>query len=260
MPTGAAARSWLERWDRQQEASVADREERFAVIGDVLALAVGRPDPLLVDLGCGPGSLSVRLLDRFPAASVVAVDADPVLLGLGRAAYGDHPGLRFVEHDLRRPGWIGALGLLPRPPDAVVSTTALHWLTRDELEGVYADCGRLLGPTGVVVNGDHFADSPDTPRLAALGEPLAGARLARGARSDRADRRDLEDWERWWAAVGAAPELADLTAGRDVRPVPHAFAEPPSIADHADLLRAAGFAEVGTVWQCGDDRVLVALR
>ena len=58
-----------------------------------------------VDLGSGPGSLAVRLLDRIPGATVVAVDADPLLLALGRAAYGDRTGLRFADRDLRTPGW-----------------------------------------------------------------------------------------------------------------------------------------------------------
>jgi len=129
MPTMQDARRWLERWDRQQEYYMADREERFAVVADVVIGAIQRPDPLIVDLGAGPGSLSVRLLDRIPHATVVAVDADPLLLGLARAAYGDRPGLRIVDHDLREPGWVQALEL-PGHPDAFVSTTALHWLTR----------------------------------------------------------------------------------------------------------------------------------
>ena len=33
----------------------------------------------------------------------------------------------------------------------------------------------------------------------------------------------------------------------------------PTYGEHVDLLRAAGFAEVGTIWQSGDDRVLVAV-
>ena len=55
----------------------------------------------MLDLGCGPGSLAVRLLDRMPAARVVAIDTDPLLLALGRAAYGGRSGLRFVDQDLR---------------------------------------------------------------------------------------------------------------------------------------------------------------
>src|SRR6476620_9993315 len=90
------ARTWLDRWDRQQETYIADREERFEVIADLVA-ANGDDEPHIVDLGCGPGSLSVRLARRFPRGSVVGVDADPVLLALAVAAYGDTGALRFVN-------------------------------------------------------------------------------------------------------------------------------------------------------------------
>src|SRR6201999_4068540 len=136
MPTTAQARQWLDRWDRQQEFYIADREERFAVIRGVVVAAARRPDPLVIDLGAGPGSLSVRLLERIPHAQVVAVDADRTLLGLARAAYGERPGLRLVEHDLRDGAWVTALDL-DRPADAIVSTTALHWLTEPQLGAVY---------------------------------------------------------------------------------------------------------------------------
>ena len=109
MPTVQEARHWLDRWDRQQEFYMVDREERFAVIADVVEATCG-PEPLIVDLGVGPGSLSIRLLDRMPRARVVGIDADPLLLGLARTAYGDRRGLRLVDHDLRLPGWLDEIG------------------------------------------------------------------------------------------------------------------------------------------------------
>src|SRR3984957_21138963 len=93
----AAARDWIDRWDRQQEVYMADREERFPALIDAVEAGAGRPDPLVLDLGCGPGSLSVRLLARLPEANVVAVDADPVTLSLGRAGYPSVPGPRFAD-------------------------------------------------------------------------------------------------------------------------------------------------------------------
>jgi len=251
MPTMQDARRWLERWDRQQEYYIVDREERFAVMADVVTGAVQRPDPLIVDLGAGPGSLSVRLLDRIPHATVVAVDADPLLLGLARAAYGDRPGLRIVDHDLRKPDWVDALAL-PRRPNAFVSTTALHWLTRAQLADVYRGCGAIAAPGAVLVNGDHMYD-PSKTRLHALAQHVSRQRAA------RVGLDASEDWDSWWKAVGEAPELADLRAARGVRPIQHSTPDSPSADEHAELLRAAGFAEVGTVWQHGDDRVLVAL-
>src|SRR5215469_681199 len=123
----SVARDWIARWERQQEVYLADREDRFTALIDAVEEAAGRPDPLVLDIGCGPGSLAVRLLARLPGATVIGIDADPVTLTLGQAAYSDVPGLRFADLDLRVPGWPARLGL-DRAPDAAVSTTALHWL------------------------------------------------------------------------------------------------------------------------------------
>ena len=61
LDAGAAA-EWVARWDAQQEGYIADREERFAVLGDAVAAALADvAEPVVVDLGCGPGSLSARL-------------------------------------------------------------------------------------------------------------------------------------------------------------------------------------------------------
>ncbi len=95
MLSRADAEKWLDRWDQQQQTYIADREERFSVITDVLKAAIPRSDPRIVDLGIGPGSLAIRLLDRIPAARVVGVDAGPLLAGLARAAYGHNPRLRL---------------------------------------------------------------------------------------------------------------------------------------------------------------------
>jgi SAM-dependent methyltransferase len=250
MPTVQEARHWLDRWDRQQEFYMVDREERFAVIADVVEATCG-PEPLIVDLGVGPGSLSIRLLDRMPGARVVGIDADPLLLGLARTAYGDRRGLRLVDHDLRLPGWLDALRL-DRAPDAFVSTTALHWLTREELTGVYASAGAVVRDGGVLVNGDHLYDA--APRLEQV------ARTVRERRASRAGTAGDEDWEAWWDAVREAPELADLTAMRGPKGVEHRVDHVPTLDDHVAALRAGGFTEVGPVWQHGDDRVLVAIR
>jgi SAM-dependent methyltransferase len=94
-----AASTWLERWDAQQETYLPDREEHFEVLIDLVETVAG-PAPRVLDLACGPGSLGTRLLARLPEASVVGVDADPVLLALGRATA--PAGLRLIEADLRR--------------------------------------------------------------------------------------------------------------------------------------------------------------
>ncbi|MCK2215018.1 class I SAM-dependent methyltransferase [Actinomadura sp. ATCC 31491] len=250
MLTHDAALEWIERWDRQQEGYLPDREVRFTALIDAVE-ALGRPDPLVIDLGCGPGSLSARLLERLPEARVVAVDADPLLLGLGRAAY---PRLTFVPADLRRPGWSDLLGL-DRPADAAVSTTALHWISGPDLRRVYAELAGVLRPGGVLLNGDHLDSDDVTPTL---------SRLERAVHEREAERvfgaRRPEDWRTWWEAVGADPALAELDAERTTAGAGHHGSESHLLSQHVEALRAAGFSEVGALWQRGNNRLLCAVR
>lgn len=159
--------------------------------------------------------------------------------------------MRFVDADLRQPGWTEALGLT-RPVDAVVSTTALHWLYEDELGATFRAVAGLLRPGGVFVDGDHFYDGPATPRLAALGR-VVGEAVARRAGVTCEDSA----WSSWWRDAEADPHLAALVASRAARPLEHGD-NAVHYADHLRLLADAGFAEAGTVWQHGPDRVLVA--
>jgi len=123
------AQIWIRRWDAQQEFYIPDREERFAVIGDVVANTT--TTGTVLDLGCGPGSLAGRLAERLPDARIIGVDADPLLLALAHGRYGT---VEFVDADLGGGSW---LAKVPDTVDAAVSTTALHWLTPDQLAGVY---------------------------------------------------------------------------------------------------------------------------
>jgi SAM-dependent methyltransferase len=249
-----AARAWIERWDRQQEGYIPDRETVFAVIADAVDEVAGA-DPVVVDLGCGPGSLSARLLERFhatgrPGARVVGVDTDPLLLHLARSVYGPR-GLTVVDHDLRDPQWTAALGL-DGAADAIVSTTALHWLRADELGRVYAQAAELLRPGGILINGDHM--SAATPVLDAVQRSLEQRQASRLG----VDRR--EDWNAWWAAVTADPDLSGPVAERARRASSHPEHESIRHGQHAELLRAAGFAEVGSIWQHGRRHILAAFK
>ena len=250
------ARGWIERWDRQQEESLPDREDRFTALIDAVEEGTGRDDPVVLDIGCGPGSLAARLLARLPRATVTAIDADPVTLTLGQAAYADLPGLRFLDLDLRVPGWSARLGL-ERPADAAVSMTALHWLPEPDLRAMYAELTAVLRPGALLLDGDHFSlDAKETPTLARLDVALR----------QREDLRRFPDghgegWHAWWEAAAADSVLAGPAAERKRRHVDsgHHGSESNLLATHVEALRAAGFAEIGTLWQRGDNRLLCAV-
>jgi SAM-dependent methyltransferase len=249
------ASAWVDRWDAQQEYYVADREERFAVIGDVVAHSLAargdadRPTTTgtVLDLGCGPGSLAGRLAERLPGARIIGVDSDPLLLALARTRYGRHA--EFVDADLTDPAWTAHV---PATADAAVSTTALHWLDPEPLAALYRTLAGLLRPGGVFVDGDHLGLGD--PTLDEIGVLVRRGRTARNGIADR------EDWAAWWTAVGTDPALSALMDERSARAIAHHGSNGLSVAEHVDLLRAAGFASAGSVWQSGDDHVLVAVR
>ncbi|WP_327673621.1 class I SAM-dependent methyltransferase [Kitasatospora sp. NBC_00458] len=254
---GETARTWLRRWDRQQERYSPDRDERFEVVVDTVGwLLEGRdaPRPRLVDLGCGTGSLTTRLARAFPRAEVVGVDADPLLLGLAEEAVAG-TGTRLLARDLTAPGWADEIGP-PASWDAVVSSTALHWLTPDELGALYRTLAGRLRPGGILVDADNRPPT-DVPALLEL------TRHLRARRAHRTGRRGREDWDGWWKSVLSAPELAPLAEARARSPIAsRTFTEPHDLttAEQVRLLREAGFTHACTVWQCGDDGVLVAVR
>jgi trans-aconitate methyltransferase len=248
----AATDALLDGWDRQQAAYIADREGRFAIMLELLARVCGEA-PVVVDAACGPGSLSLRVLERFPAARVVALDVDPLLLDVARAAlapYGERA--TVLTADLTTPDWPDAVRAVlgGARPDAFVSTTALHWLLPGALVAVYAAAAGLLAPGGVLLNGDHFRFDDGHPTLARVAAEHDAATQA------QAHAAGAQTWDAWWAEASARPGGAALAAERE-----RVFADrpaPPSttIGFHVAALVQAGFAEAAPVWQLLDDYVV----
>lgn len=247
--TSDAAQTWLDRWDAQQERYVADREERFTVLCDIVEAALdGVAEPVILDLGCGPGSLAARLRDRLPHATIIGIDSDPLLLGLARAHY---TGITWVDADLSKREWLAEV---PPVINAAVSTTALHWLNNSQLTELYRTLGSLMAPGGVFINGDNIqlGDS----RLDKLAE------VVRRRRAERVGVLDNEEWGAWWEAVNSSPELLELAQAwieRKAKTGEHTESTL-TVAGQADALRAAGFGSVAPLWQVGDDHVLVAIK
>jgi SAM-dependent methyltransferase len=245
-----AARSLRRSWDRQQQAGIEDREERFAAMLDAVSSAVGSRFRFL-DVGSGTGSLSERVLRRFSGARGVAVDFDPVLLKLARVGLRPWAArLRWAEVDLRRSDWSHALpaGRF----DAAISTTALHWLAPTDLARVYRDIARRLRRGGIFLNGDAIAFPATEPEL---------AKVARAVRFRGRPDRWAGPWERWWAAIEKDPRFTAEVELRRVRfPGGHTHVPPTDLPGHFRRLRAAGFREVDLVWSRGANRVLAAIR
>ncbi len=246
---------WQDSWDRQQEFFMPDREERFRVMLDMVEALVG-PEPRILDLACGTGSITARALRRFPAARTTGVDLDPALLTIARGTFAGDERAQFVPADLREADWIRAAAAQRVRRGAHRDRPALD--AHRAAGELYGQLGGLVREGGVFMNADHMPDET-TPRI------NQAAHAYDRARRERAKQAGEVDWTAWWRAAAEDDALAAPTAERFAlfgRPEDgdHPSEEVQSPNWHATTLRNGGFAEARAVWAGPRDALVLALR
>ncbi|MCX5360800.1 class I SAM-dependent methyltransferase [Streptomyces sp. NBC_00124] len=248
--TGTDWQAWQESWDRQQEWYMPDREERFRIMLDMVEALLG-PRPRVLDLACGTGTITARLLTRFPEAVSTGVDLDPALLAIAEGTFAADERVTLVTADLKDPDWPAKLPY--ESYDAVLTATALHWLHSEPLVALYGQVAGLVRDGGLFMNADHMIDDT-TPRI------NAAERAQRHTRMDQAKRHGPLDWSEWWQVAANDPVLAEPTARRFEIYGDHADGDMPSAAWHARVLREKGFGEARPVWCSPSDTLLLAVK
>ncbi|WP_375385287.1 class I SAM-dependent methyltransferase [uncultured Microbacterium sp.] len=251
------ARSLATRWDAQQTGYIRHRADRFDTIARVVTtIAAGTPEPRILDLAGGTGSLAIEVLSHLPHARAVVADKDPALLAIAADLGSADARLQTAEVDLAHNDWARHPLIAGVPFDAVVSSTALHWLQPATLVDVYRVLPDVLRPGGILLNGDHLAYSERQESVL--------ARIAR--EDDDAMQREtfaggVDTWDEWWQAVADSGRYADALARRDAVWGADLHQAPPKVTlgFHLEALRSAGFVETGTVWQYLDDYVLYGI-
>ncbi|WP_116950112.1 methyltransferase domain-containing protein [Jiangella endophytica] len=229
-------------WDPDRYLTFAGQRARpFA---DLLAQVPATGVTEVADLGCGPGTLTVGLVERWPGAHVVGVDSSAEMIAATPAL--PPAGVEFVHADLR--DWAPR-----RPVDVLLSNATLQWVPGHlellpRLAGHIADGGWLAfqipgnfgEPAHVLLRelaaGDRWPALHDLVRPAAH-EPATylDALLGLGFAADvwettyvqllQGDDAVLE----WMSGTGLRPYLAALDdAGREV-----------FVAEYRERLRAA---------------------
>jgi SAM-dependent methyltransferase len=160
-------------------------------------------DPgLVVDLGAGAGAYLGTLLDRFPSARGLWVDASEPMQARARerlAAAGDR--VDFVLADLRRPEDLPMDGA-----DVVVTSRAVHHFTPEVIRRMYDAVHRGLHPGGFFFNLDHFAVPPGWEERYRRIRPLfVPPRGDREPHDHDAPPQPLADHLGWLAAAGFEP-------------------------------------------------------
>lgn len=196
--------------------------ERRALIAELLPFAADEPFTF-VDLGTGKREAAARtILDRYPAARAVVVDAYPRLRPEAESELARHAGrYAYVQLDLTVAGtWPAPI---PARVDAALTSLSVHHLPDDRKRSLF---GEVLGR--LVPGGWYFNYDPVLPP-----DPVAGEAWLRAG-----DRRD----------PSAARLRRHRTEADQLRYDNHARHMAP-LDPQLAMLRAAGFEGVDVFWK-----------
>jgi tRNA (cmo5U34)-methyltransferase len=182
----------------------------------------------VLELGCGTGTLTERLLGEFPHAQVTAVDLSPRMIELARRKT-----YRFRRRVTFRVEQLTDLDL-EGPYDAVVSALAIHHLADRAKGTLFRRVARWLPPGGYFGNADDHL--PEDPVFDSRFRQIASALQASGAPPPG----------------GSSPQA--------VWHAHEAFDHPASLSAEIELLRRAGLTHVDVPWRFFDQAVIWAYR
>ena len=167
-------------WDPSQYARHRDHRNRPFL--DLLARIPNGSPAVVVDLGCGDGSQTVALGQRWPQARIIGTDSSPEMIAAARR---------------------GSV-------DVLLSNAVLQWVP--EHRELLATWAQLLTPGGTLafqVPGNFEAPSHRIIREVAAAQPR-GAELTSALRHDR-PVDDPADYAEQLGAVGLTPDCWETT-------------------------------------------------
>lgn len=142
----AAGRSAFTRlYDPVMRVTMRESAWRAAAV-DRLAAEL-EPGDLVADVGAGTGSATAMLSARAPAARVLAIDADPEIIEIGR-------GKASGKNVTWRRAPVDDLGLDPGSVKAVLVSLLLHHLDHEGKVAGLDEIHRALEPGGLLVVAD----------------------------------------------------------------------------------------------------------
>ena len=205
---------WWDRRSRSWDHGGATGLEK--IVAAVLDASEVRPGSVVVDLGCGTGSVSLPLAQR--GAQVTAVDLSPSMLDLltSKASDAGIDGITTLAAPLEE------LDLPEGSVDLIVSNYALHHLHDRDKEALVVSALRWLRPGGRMVIGDMMFGRGTSARDRSIIGSKAAVMLKRGPAGwwrllknvgrfwFRMEERPvtMETWERYFRQAGFTEVVA----------------------------------------------------
>ncbi len=251
-------------WNPGQYEKFSDHRRRpFA---DLTSRVGALAPEVVVDLGCGPGPLTISLARRWPEARIIGVDSSAEMLDQARRSSQDER-VEWVRGDVESwdPAQVGA------PIDVIITNALLHWVPSHRK--LIPSWIRALAPGGwfaMQVPGNFNAPSHALLREIAASSPHATELLARLPGADAVSEPavyaallaglscEVDVWETTYQHIldpagGRREPVLEWTKGTALLPVYDVLKNEPEraefVAAYGDaLLRAYPRQSFGTIF------------
>jgi len=145
---------WVKQYDRRQALVVEKKQEVLNSMVRIVAYFCQKraiKNPTILDVGCGPGTLSAPLLDKLPNSTVVGVDASEQMVEAARRNLVPEYETRFSGYvcDFNSDDfWISSI---EKEYDFIVSSIALHYLSDTRRQRFFVEIFNHLDGQGIFV-------------------------------------------------------------------------------------------------------------
>ncbi len=168
----------------------------------------------ILELGAGTGNLTTLLAERYPKATIMAVDVSAESLEACRTRLGEDR-LTYQQQDFRN------LEYATHSFDLVASSISVHHLTAGEKQQLFRKIHSWLAPGGVFAYCDQHAGA-----------------------SEALYQRHIDNWKRISKQAGSTDEEWEMWMQHQRQHDHH-----DNLGDQMDWLRDAGFRVVDCPWR-----------
>ena len=197
-----------------------------------------RPGTKIIDLGCGNGELTERILKKNSQPQIIMVDYSQVMLEECKKRFSALKNISLICHDLNKglPKTIFSEGY-----SVAVSCFVLHHVDIPKRLPLCSSIRQLLLNDGLFINGDRFIE--ETPKIS--------------------------DWafDRWmnWMVQSVRQNMAKEVTFQEIKKKQLELDKkqgdmPGTMSQMREDLKQAGFKEVFTLWKSYVHGIMAALR
>jgi len=202
-----------EAFDNQVLKNIPKYPEMLTAL--INAIPDNKENPKVLDLGCGTGNITQKLLTRFPQAEVTCLDLSENMIKIAKNKLSQYKSIEYIIGDFTETE-------ITEKYDAIISSLALHHIPNDkEKQEMYQAIYEALNKNGVFYNADVI-----------LGNSTYNEEL-----NNKIAQEDM---------INNGVTLEEIQEHKGKR---EANDIPTTIYNHIKMLENVGFQEIDIIWK-----------